>query len=323
MIAVKKDIDSLLGSVIEDSGAVYQITEELDKLYSKHIGPNEEEKAYYIPDPSKFANWIDVHFKKSGFEFPPHTRDLINVNMMPFELFNHVKTLPVELQPYFDLISKIPIFPNDKYRVAYLSIHESPMIPGGPSQRRPGLHIDQSLLVDKSQSRVMHMSREKFSAPKSSYSPEEYDDKQMVRSICWGQGYYDWDRGVPVGGIWLASNIAGTTAVYPLTIDDPIGVVDSHGGIEHMRDVIEKKYEKRLLGANELCWITDRTPHESLPLPLAQYPSQHTEQVYIRQFLRVVVGRVDVWYSKHSTPNPLVEPDCPISDADKFYLRSI
>ena len=47
-------------------------------------------------------------------------------------------------------------------------------------------------------------------------------------------------------------------------------------------------------------WITDRTPHESLPMRNEQY----------RQFFRIVTSEVSFWYKYHSTPNPLgVVPD--------------
>ena len=46
---------------------------------------------------------------------------------------------------------------------------------------------------------------------------------------------------------------------------------------------------------NTLYWITDRTPHESLPL---------LEKTY-RQFFRVVNENVSFWFADHSTANPL------------------
>lgn len=48
------------------------------------------------------------------------------------------------------------------------------------------------------------------------------------------------------------------------------------------------------LQAGELWWMTDLAPHESLPVQ---------EKVY-RQFVRVVLGDVSVWYKQHSTENP-------------------
>ena len=44
-----------------------------------------------------------------------------------------------------------------------------------------------------------------------------------------------------------------------------------------------------------MVWITDCTPHESLPLPAGKS----------RQYFRLVTSDVSVWYADHSTPNPL------------------
>ena len=53
-----------------------------------------------------------------------------------------------------------------------------------------------------------------------------------------------------------------------------------------------------VLEAKRLYWITDTTPHEALP----HYGSQPVP----RQFFRVVAGGLALWYSQHSTPNPMV-----------------
>jgi len=55
-----------------------------------------------------------------------------------------------------------------------------------------------------------------------------------------------------------------------------------------------------ILDPGQLYWMTDKTPHESLPLK---------EKTY-RQFFRIVTSNVSFWYKDHSTANPLgVEPD--------------
>ncbi|CAK4744617.1 unnamed protein product, partial [Aphanomyces euteiches] len=57
-------------------------------------------------------------------------------------------------------------------------------------------------------------------------------------------------------------------------------------------------------------WITDRTPHESLPLKKTQY----------RQFFRLVTSQVSHWYADHSTPNPLgILPTTKIIYGNKFH----
>ena len=51
---------------------------------------------------------------------------------------------------------------------------------------------------------------------------------------------------------------------------------------------------------HRLYWMTDRTPHEALPLKDGMY----------RQFFRLVTSRVSLWFQDHSTPNPNgVKPD--------------
>lgn len=92
-----------------------------------------------------------------------------------------------------------------------------------------------------------------------------------------------------------------------------VDVLTSEGGsCEHIRPfLLEDDAETYTLDANQLWWITDRTPHESLPLKEGAY----------RQFFRyrcelfldsmfvshhsLVIGPIGVWYSQHSTPNPL------------------
>jgi len=70
--------------------------------------------------------------------------------------------------------------------------------------------------------------------------------------------------------------------------------------------------EPELLNAGEVCWITDRTPHESLPV-------SSTEPVF-RQYFRLVVGPVSVWYTQHNTPNPTgTLPDAPVICHDRKF----
>ena len=64
--------------------------------------------------------------------------------------------------------------------------------------------------------------------------------------------------------------------------------------------------------AGELFWMTDRTPHESLPLPDGG----------ARQFFRLVTSNIDTWYAQHSTPNPLgILPEAKVVTYDKFTGR--
>ena len=71
------------------------------------------------------------------------------------------------------------------------------------------------------------------------------------------------------------------------------------GNIEHLRRLLPSSLAETTK-ANQMYWMTDRTPHESLPV----------KEDTFRQFFRLVTSRVSLWYEEHSTPNPLgVTPD--------------
>ena len=65
------------------------------------------------------------------------------------------------------------------------------------------------------------------------------------------------------------------------------------GNIEHLRHLLPPELAQTMK-PNHLYWMTDRTPHESLPMREGTY----------RQFFRLVTSRVSLWYEDHSTPNP-------------------
>ena len=142
------------------------------------------------------------------------------------------------------------------------------------------------------------------------------------------------------GGIFMASNVADTTAVWNCTINDEEGeFIGAHGDIEHFRELLgiccsfmliccesinlialfcsRTGPHTRTLEAGELIWMTDRTPHESLPIPASAGTAQR------RQYFRLVVGQVTAWFADHSTPNPLgtvPPPEVRIVRGDKFSL---
>jgi hypothetical protein len=210
-------------------------------------------------------------------EFPKPLDDNkeYTVNMMPFILDSEYSTLPEECKRYIPLINICgQNCPTEIGKVCYLTIDER-YIQSGNSHRRPGLHVE---TIGKS------------SVPNGYFFPP------------WWGG--------TVGGIFLASNMDDTTLIYSAHVkDDVIGI---NGDLEHMRDYLEENYIKSILKAGNLFWMTDRTPHESLPLT---HPG-------FRQFFRLVTSQVSFWYSKHSTENPLCKPgpDVIIIDTDKFDI---
>lgn len=207
----------------------------------------------------------------------------IRINMMPVDIYG---ALPSFLEGYRSLIRNCLVVHDQRRTVSYLTIDESE-VPVGHTQRRSGLHIDRPGSILDGGVRI------------TSLDPRH-------RGMAWGVGRYSFDD-LPLDGIYMASTVACSTKVYPVTIVDPEDASDAHGGIEHMREYLG---EGRTLRANELCWLTDRTPHESLP--------QTSSPVY-RQFFRLVVGRISHWHTRHNTRNPLgLMPDAPLTDEDKF-----
>jgi hypothetical protein len=309
MAEVRKSLVPLLEYL--DHDCISEITNALDKCYMDHI--NITDTAYMIYD-----NMI---------EFPEiNPENLININMMPFKLFDVRRSLPSYLHKYCKMIYSIPlrgIATSLKIKqkqinehIAYLTIHESIMLPDGKSQRRPGLHIerpgaikinDGGNIIDIDESRLNGYYNRDIT-----YDQLTDKEKQYLE-IRWGGGECMVGFKFPMDGIWFCSNISDTTSVYPVLIENPREVTTKHGGIESMRPILDKISTKKLLKANELCWITDCTPHESLPLS-----TENTEPI-IRQFFRIVVGDITVWYSQHNTANPLgIMPNCIITDESKF-----
>jgi len=116
-------------------------------------------------------------------------------------------------------------------------------------------------------------------------------------TIRWGRGSFDTTgaNGRFVGGLFMASSVGKPTRVWNAKVKDP-AVVGRLGSVEHIRPALGNGY---VLNSGELVWMTDLIPHEALPLKKGTY----------RQYFRLVTDDISVWYSQHSTPNPLgIEP---------------
>jgi hypothetical protein len=275
-----------LSKIRENGLVISKIFQEVDDYYKRHIRRDEHAYAVMPFYRSPF------HLGMTTFvEFPLSKG--ININMMPFRLFDN-KTLPNMCKQYIPVIDCCRRFiPYCVGRIAYLTIHESDVF-ADTSQRRPGLHIDSPVLPSSTgyHGRIIK------------YNPNDPE----YRCYAWGLGSFTGDAGFPVDGIYVASSVADTTKVWDSIVEHPEDIADEHGGVECLRPFLG---EGRTLAANELCWLTDRTPHESLPV----IKDTH------RQFFRLVVGKIDIWYSQHNTPNPLgVQPDAQIVDTNKFNV---
>ena len=239
--------------------------------------------------------------KDLNISFPPPTD--IKINMMPYifggEKFKSYK-LPSYLKPYFQIIKHCYGSRHDINKVFYLTIHESEVEPG-KSQRCPGVHIDNS-------------------GPLKINTEEDYVEGEGI-----GSTIYIWSNGefkneCISGGIFIASNVPNSCRLWDCQIEKDFTngseITGENGECEHMREFLPADKEL-VLEKNKLYWITERTPHESLPLQNGTY----------RQFIRVVTANVSHWFADHSTPSPCgVQPDPNITKiviGNKFVKNSL
>jgi len=261
----------------------------------------------------------------SNVKFPVPTGRF--VNMMPF-VMNNLDTLPPDLRSaYGKIINECvrTLQEEEQHKVGYLTVHES-TVTAGESHRRPGLHSEG--FVNEAWA---------TSAWRRLYSGECMEQPHWHH---WGFGHA-LRPGVFSGGIFMASNVDNSCNVYDLQV--PPEVVGPGGDLEHLRPTLDSVFvppaQPRYRQTNsmgdvmpigpanwefdlgqlvehpislqkgELYWITDRTPHESVPL-------KHSQS---RSFFRLVTSGIDMWYSKHSTPNPLgTQPAAHVVTHDKF-----
>jgi len=218
------------------------------------------------------------------------------VNMMPF-VVGDAASVPLDLRHYLPLLAACPISRGEWGQVGYLTIDERPVKTAGTSQRRPGIHVESVLLTAD-----------------AAWRPMDW----MPKTLLWGQGQVlesssgdDDDEpqcGHLEGGLFMATNLDASCRVWNRRVDPRlVGSQD----LEARRPFLGDGYAVK---ANELVWITDQTPHESCVLPAASP----------RQFFRFVTSKVDVWYARHSTPNPLgvkVPSHVQIVHDDKFFFK--
>jgi hypothetical protein len=219
------------------------------------------------------------HSPVRAVKFPP-PQD-ININMLPF-VMGQRDSLPEEYQQYWNMIESCRVPASELGKIGYLTIHES-LVPAGQAQRRPDLHIEAPGLVMT-------------------------DGQYHGHARMWGCGMVeakrdpDEDRPRVKGGLYMASNVANSCAVYNVLVKDPAVVVGHNGDLEHIRPLCGKPHN---LLKNKLYWLTDKTPHESL---------RFEEETY-RQFFRLVTSALSVWFPEHSTANRLGKvPDSSITE---------
>ncbi|KAI9331787.1 hypothetical protein DFJ73DRAFT_799710 [Zopfochytrium polystomum] len=246
-----------------------------------------------------------------------------HVNMLPIKMGMH-DSLPVKCKRYSSLVNRcLSHCPKERFQVGYLTIHEGWVEPG-ESQRRPGLHIE---------------------------SPGYYtiDDDTVNDSGVFKRKLHNWGFGIGPniwhieGGVFQASNLANTCRVWNCIIRDHGDIVGPLGDIEHLRHslnngpppslpdylphanppdnsawgvrtdtpLVRRPREGETLEANAIAWMTDRTPHESVPIG-----GGGGRRRVFRQYFRLVTSRVTAWYEAHSTRND----ECDVRPPDSVVI---
>lgn len=222
--------------------SILQIPELLP--WEDFINPNAEGMLY--PESHRSSAGCPVAVIEKDIPFPalsvvpPNSfqhqdSDALYVNMMPFDLKN-AASLPEVCRPYYSLVQKccrvMSRMGYDDDTIGYLTIDERPT-PSGTSQRRGGLHVESPGIMPLIQSGILP-SDAKFAIETS-------------RNVFVPGAEHHWGGGLMIrseyvqGGIFMASNIADTTAVWSCRIDDEDGeFIGAHGDIEHMREALGK-----------------------------------------------------------------------------------
>ena len=213
----------------------------------------------------------------------------IKINMMPFILNDKFKKtrLPKYLKAYWKAFGSncAKTCSTDREKVCYLTIHESE-VEENSSQRRPGIHTERPGKLELRCGTIDDI--DKGQGDTGAYVVT--DDNS------WGVGRCFENSMSVSGGIFMASNVANSCRVWDCQIMDD-SCIGHLGNVEHLRSLLP---ESEVMKPNCMYWITDRTPHESLPLKKKTY----------RQFFRLVTSQVSLWFEDHSTKNPLgVVPD--------------
>ena len=223
----------------------------------------------------------------------------ININMMPFILAKSFKEsqLPKELKGYWEMISLCreimslcgELDTEEIGKVCYLTVQES-WVKKDKSQRRAGIHTERPGRVELGEGNDDN-------ACERGLGISEIEKNAVYHHWGVGMNSYKKDRFVLKGGIFMASTVPNSCRVWNCEITDD-NVIGQHGDIEHLRNLLPDSYED--MDANNLYWLSDRTPHESLSMKERKY----------RQYFRLVTSQVSLWFEDHSTKNPLgVVPD--------------
>eukprot|EP01084_Bolivina_argentea_P213016 361942_1 len=231
----------------------------------------------------KYPNYTTPFaLKRKTIYFPKPTN--ININMMPFRLTGCFDTtgLPKHLEPYFIRLIKPCLLCDftQLNRICFLTINES-LVDYGCTQRRPGIHTESPGYIyinDEIDEKTIHHNS------KAEYIKGGGRTAKKMYVGTFGGGY---TRHEQHDGIYMASSVSNTTAIWNCQIIKKLDtdVIGHLGDIGHLKSSLpaEKKF---YISENCLYWLTDRTPHEALPMHKPTY----------RQFFRLVTYNVNLWH---------------------------
>ena len=229
--------------------------------------------------------------------------------MMPFKMCHKFEDcfLPKHLRQYWELLIR-PLLSTERQasakfeaeKICFLTIQES-LVGSNESQRRPGLHIETPATIKVFGEHVDPNLNATHAAEENEINGGGLSEF-LIHDVHWGKDF--WVEDMLRGGIYMASNVPESCGVWNSKIEcNESGgrreIIGKHGDIGFLRPYIGKQ---TIMLPNVMYWITDRTPHESLPLK---------EETY-RQYFRLVTHQVSVWFEDHSTKNPfglLPDPD--------------
>ena len=226
----------------------------------------------------------------------------LQINMMPFlmEPLFDLTRLPENLREYWTVMVKplLGVLKGQHGTVCYLSVDERDVVEN-ESHRRGGLHTE-------SPGRLL---KDAF------LNGYDIGSAAYTNNLHWG-----YSTATLNGGLFVASNVADSCAAWDCAVtgaEEGEPLIKPHGDIEHLRPTLEAIAKEERLEANRMYWMTDRTPHESLPLKKACH----------RQWFRLVTSAVSAWFVDHSTPNPngvVPDPDITITlKGNKFDVKNL
>ena len=245
------------------------------------------------------TNWKDITFP------PPQG---VNINMMPFFMERSFKKckLPHYIEPYWSQIfGKHKVISEEEVgNIGYLTIHEGCVVEND-TQGITGIHTDCSgevVLGENECGDIIYLGRvSEDNEDKMIYNIENRNGGGFMKTRTYASlRSCDHRRRmvqVPVlfGGIYMASNVSDYCEVWDCQVlPDNNGkeIIGNLGDIEHLREFLPNS---KRMSKNRIYWITDRTPHKSVPLEKGTY----------RQYFQLVTSQVSVWFEEHYTKNPL------------------